>query len=258
MTPVLTATRRRVCSASHREADELEHEGRAGGCPTDLRPVPGRWPSTARRPGPRPFVTEVLLILPHYGLLLAVVPVLARLPTRALLPVAALAFAVPSVVVGVVADHGLRAADQPETWGELLDVPFLLGHLVWSGGYPVIGWVGFVLVGLWLARLALGERRLRWQLVLGGLVVTALQSLVAWAAAGSDDRLASSLLRSDAHSNHLAWYVLATGTAVATIGASLLLADAAPRGSSPFQRLGRVMLSAYVLHLAVGAWRVWE
>ena len=57
-----------------------------------------------------------------------------------------------AVVAAVVDDHHLRVGDQPSSYGDLLDGLGLVRALLWTGGYPLVGWIGFVLVGLWLAR----------------------------------------------------------------------------------------------------------
>ncbi len=205
-----------------------------------------------------PLVPQVYVILPHYGLLLALVPVLRRLPDRLLLPAAGLSFLVPSVVVAAVVDHGMRGEQQPRTYGELLDVVFLARHLVWTGGYPLVGWIGFVLVGLWLARIHLASRRVQIRLVVVGLALASLQPLVAAASRRTSQPLASALLESHAHSNLFAWYVLASATAVGVVGLCLVLADVAPRAMRPLEPLGRLLLTAYVLHLALGVVLVWD
>jgi uncharacterized membrane protein YeiB len=204
-----------------------------------------------------PLVPQVFVILPHYGVLLALVVLLRRLPARALLPAAALAFVVPSLVVAAVGSDDLRSGGQPDTYADLLDVPDVVAGLVWTGGYPLVGWTGFVLVGLLLARLPLADRSVQRRLVVVGAVVGGLQPLAAMAWARSSEPLTSALLDSRAHSNQLAWYVLASATAVAVIGACLLVADRAAALLRPLQRLGQVMLTAYVLHLGIGVWLVW-
>ncbi|MGH9285129.1 MAG: heparan-alpha-glucosaminide N-acetyltransferase domain-containing protein, partial [Acidimicrobiales bacterium] len=48
-----------------------------------------------------PYADRVYLVLPHYGLLLAAVPLLRRLPAQALLAAAGAAFLAPSAIVAV-------------------------------------------------------------------------------------------------------------------------------------------------------------
>ena len=188
-----------------------------------------------------PLVDRVYLILPHYGILLALFPLVRRMPTRWLLPAAAAAFLIPSTVTALVGDLGLRAGGQPSTYGEVLDLPAVVGGIVWTGGYPIIGWAGFVLVGAWVVRLPLRRAGTQWALLAGSLAVAATQPLVA-AIDGSP------FLDSAAHSNQTAWYVLAAATAVAVLAACLLLADRA-RAIVP---LGQMALTAYLAHLLLG------
>ena len=196
-----------------------------------------------------PFVDHVYLILPHYGILLALFPLVRRLRTRWLLPAAAGAFLVPSIVVTTVGDHGLRSAGQPSTYGELLDAPTVLGGLLWTGGYPLVGWAGFVLVGAWVVRLRLHDARTQWWLLVGSMAVSATQPL---AAAGHRAFDRSPFLDSAAHSNQTAWFVLAAATAVAVVAACLIVARRAARLVHAVVPLGQTALTAYLGHLLVG------
>jgi len=192
-----------------------------------------------------PLVDHVYLILPHYGILLALFPLVRRTPTRWLLPAAGAAFLIPSVIVATVGDLGLRSAGQPESYGDLLDGLGVVGQLLWTGGYPVIGWAGFVLVGAWVVRLPLRNAGTQWALLAGATALAATQPIVA---AGSRALDGSPFLDGATHSNQTAWYVLAAATAVAVLAACLLLAPAL-RAVVP---LGQVALSAYLAHLVLG------
>ena len=55
-----------------------------------------------------------------------------------------------------------------------------------------------------------------------------------------------------AHSNQTAWYLLASASAVAVLGACLLIAGRARTLVQPLVPLGQVALSAYLAHLFVG------
>jgi len=196
-----------------------------------------------------PFVDDVYLILPHYGILLALFPLVRRAPTRWLLPLSGIAFLAPSVVVATLGDQGLRGAGQPTTYGDLLDTSEILGQVLWTGGYPLVGWVGFVLVGAWLARRGLGDHRTQRRLLVGGTVIAAVQPLVAVAHAALGR---PPFLDSAAHSNQTAWYIVASATAVAVLAGCLIVARQARRVALALAPLGQVALSAYVAHLLVG------
>jgi uncharacterized protein len=186
-----------------------------------------------------PLVDRVFLILPHYGILLALFPLVRLMPTRWLLPAAGVAFLVPSVLTAPFGDLGMRAGGQPSTYAELLDVPAVLGNILWSGGYPLLGWAGFVLVGAWVVRLPLRSRRTQWALLAGSVALAATQPLVAGG---------SGFLDATAHSNQTAWYLLASATAVAVLAACLLAAGAL----RPLVPLGQMALTAYLAHLLLG------
>ena len=196
-----------------------------------------------------PFVDHVYLILPHYGILLALFPLVRRVPTRWLLPAAGAAFLVPSIVVSTVGDLGLRSAGQPSTYGELLDAPTVLGGLLWTGGYPLLGWAGFVLLGAWVVRLSLHDARTQWWLLVGSVAVSATQPL---AAAGYRAFDRSPFFDSAAHSNQTAWYVLAAATAVAVLAGCMIVARRAARVAHAVVPLGHTALTAYLAHLLVG------
>jgi len=201
-----------------------------------------------------PYTDRVYLILPHYGLLLAAVVLLRRLDTRALLPLAAVAFLIPSVVAATGDAHGLRSALQPDSYDEVLDIGPTVWNLVWTGGYPLVGWIGFVLIGLWLSRQRLGDAALQWRLLVVGAAVAATQPVLA----SIDASWAADFLDSSAHSNRTAWYVLSAASAVAVIAGCLLVAGVGRRLQQPLVHLGQLALSAYLLHLVVGGVLVWD
>jgi uncharacterized protein len=186
-----------------------------------------------------PLVDRVYLILPHYGILLALFPLVRLIPTRWLLPAAGVAFLIPSALVATFGQMGLRAGGQPSTYGELLDLPAVLGTILWTGGYPIVGWAGFVLVGAWVVRLRLRAAGTQWALLVGSVALAATQPLAAGGAG---------FLDATAHSNQTAWYVLASATAVAVLAACLLAAG----GLRLLVPLGQMALTAYLAHLLLG------
>lgn len=214
-----------------------------------------------------PYVQAIALILPHYGVLLVTVPLLRRLPTSALLPSALVAFLVPTVAGAFVADDRLRSVPQPASWSALADLGSAARLLMWTGAYPLVGWVGFTMVGLWLSRQRLHSRAVRWWLLAAGLAVALTQPALALvadvspsAAPGRSEGWAT-FLDATAHSNRLLWYVVASATAVAVIAGCLLVVDGSRVGGSAVSRtlasLGQLALSAYLAHIVLGVEVVW-
>jgi hypothetical protein len=113
----------------------------------------------------------VAVILANYGLLFAVACVALGARPRGLLLTAA-----AWVVTAPMADHVLRQhlpagpGDQPSfaTLGRPVE---MLTHLVLTGYYPVLLWAPYVLVGLALGRLRLGDRATAARVALAGLVI---------------------------------------------------------------------------------------
>lgn len=205
-----------------------------------------------------PHVHAVLLILPHLGLALAVIPLLRRLPDRGLLAATLIAFAVPAAVTAVVDDHGLRRATQPTDYGDLLAVPDVLGNILWSGGYPLAGWIGFVLIGVWMARRALDDDSMLRRLAIGGIVISLAQPLFDAGFRAFDGRThdadaggMAAFLDASAHSNRTAWFVLACATVVAVTAICLLLVRGRRTVARPLVLLGQLALTAYVAHIVL-------
>ncbi|MBG6083782.1 heparan-alpha-glucosaminide N-acetyltransferase domain-containing protein [Zhihengliuella flava] len=122
--------------------------------------------------------TNVAVILTHYGLLfLAVIPFLWVRTSHLLMwavgwlclsPVV-LYVAVPWVTRWV---HPADVGGSP-TFTDLTRPATLVADLLFTGYYPVVVWVGFLLLGLWVGRLNVQRPPLALALLLGGAVVSA-------------------------------------------------------------------------------------
>jgi uncharacterized protein len=211
-----------------------------------------------------PYTHRVFHILAHYGVLLATVPLWRRLPSRWLLVGASAAFVVPSAVVALLADTGLRARGQPGSYGDLADLGYLPGNLLWTGGYPLVGWLGFLLIGLWLARQPLRERVARRRILAVGVAVMLTQPLLSAAHHRAGGRRGpgrpegfAAFFDTRAHSNRTAWYVVGAATAAVVLMLCLALTQRRPRWAVPFSRLGQLALTAYLAHLVLGEQWLW-
>ena len=210
----------------------------------------------------------VAVILAYYGLLFAVATPLLRLRT----PVLAASAAV-WCVAGPVASHVLRAGraalpdDQPG-FAALAAPGDLLRELTLTGYYPVLPWLTYLLAGMAVGRADLRSVRVAWGLLGGGVV------LAVAAAAGSALLLGpgggAAVLGPDLTERWFgtvptdSWWWLAveaphtgtpfdlahtTGTALAVLGAALLLARAAPALLWPLAAVGAMPLTLYTLHV---------
>lgn len=134
------------------------------------------------------FTTPVAVILQYYALFFLVAVALRRLPTRWLLPAAALVVALGVVNRWYVAPH-LPTPYQvvpgdPSVWGGLgllLRPHVLVSTLVSTGTYPLFPAFAFVLVGLWLGRQDLASARVRRGLVVVGLAMAVVGYGAGWA-----------------------------------------------------------------------------
>jgi hypothetical protein len=210
----------------------------------------------------------VAVILAYYGLLFALAVPLLRL--RA--PVLAAA-AVLWCVLGPVLSHLLRAGRparpgvQPG-FAALAEPAELLRELALTGYYPVLPWLTYLLAGLAVGRTDLRSSRVAAGLLGGG-------ALLALAAAGGSALLlgaggGASVLGPEVARRRYgtvptdSWWWLAveaphtgtpfdlahtTGTALAVLGAALLLARVAPVVAWPLAAVGSTTLTLYTLHV---------
>jgi hypothetical protein len=211
---------------------------------------------------------QVAVILPYYGLLFAVATPLLRLRALSL---AALAAA--WCVLGPVASHLLRGGARPGAqpgFAALADPVRVLRELALTGYYPVLTWTTFLLVGMAVGRADLRSGRLAAGLLGGGAALAVAAGAVSgWllGPGGGGAVLGPDLARrrygtvptdtwwwlalDDPHTGTPFDLAHTTGTALAVLGAMLLLARAAPALVWPSAAVGAVPLTLYTLHVAV-------
>lgn len=130
-------------------------------------------------------------------------------------------------------------------------------NLFFNGWHPVIPWLGFLLFGIILSRLSLGERATQWKLVLGGIIAFVVaEGVSAWLMArlGSiDPELA--VLASTGPVPPMPLYTLAgLGAACVVVGGCLLVSDRL-KAMGVLRLLtpaGRQTLTLYIAHILVG------
>lgn len=224
--------------------------------------------------------TGVAVILAYYGLLFVLaLPFLGLRPRPAAVAAGVIAVVAPLLSSLLRADLPGRIATNP-TFGDLLEDPVqLLVTLSLTGYYPGLAWTAYICAGLAVGRLALGTARVAATLVCGGAalaVVAAGGSRVLLGPLGGIPELAES---SGLPAGELAllldhsmygtvptdtWWWLAVdaphsttpfdllhtiGTAVALLGAMLLVARVARPLLSPLAAAGSMTLTLYTAHV---------
>lgn len=201
---------------------------------------------------------SVAVILHHYGALYLVGILALGVPRRAILALAAgvsilgpLAYLAGRMLAP--AFFGRRTVELGDGPGEVA-----LGLLV-SGPYPLIVWSAPLLWGLWIGRLDLRDGAVRMRLIAigAGLALLGLvlaEILVPLFGEPGSVRDWRHVLTHTPHSQMPFWLMSALGSAMAVLGAALVLADRFARVALPLAILGQSALSVYVAHLLALHW----
>ncbi len=229
---------------------------------------------------------NVAIILCQYALLFLLLLPFTTLGPRVLYPLAFGWLALSPVLAfplraGLWQSMGAEAVtDGNPCWLNLF-TPSFLPDLLLTGTYPAFQWLGYLLLGLALARSDLGKLRLAWTMLAGGVLVAVASRLISdlllysggglaalrRTAEGSEFYLEPLLyVRSLAERQDESWWWLTVstphsgspfdllgtaGTALAVIGGFLLLARRLRPLVLPFAVIGRIPLTLYVGHVGV-------
>ncbi|MGW4822710.1 DUF418 domain-containing protein [Streptomyces sp. NPDC004227] len=241
--------------------------------------------------------TQVDVILSFYGLLFLAVLPMYRLRARTLALIAATgALILPQVL------YVIRKLIEEENWADTVAARDPLARISGTGGiiellftgeYPVLTWMPFLIAGMAVARLDLARSGIRSRLVLTGGALALLGYGGSWlalrlvphtlsaVAAATGGSSASSAWWSDTvgepeDGTPLAWLLVAaphsqttfsilgnTGVALVAVAVCLTVADRMPRLTrlaAPVAAVGMTALTVYVLHI-VALWfftHVWH
>ncbi|MER5935876.1 DUF418 domain-containing protein [Streptomyces sp. NPDC001928] len=226
--------------------------------------------------------TSVEVILAFYGLYFLLVLPLHRLGARALAIIAAAgALVLPQILY--VVQHALPADGADGIWAWPADADGIVS-LLFTGSYPALTWIPFVIAGMAVARLDLAATAVRVRLALTGVCLAVLGYAGSWVALhlvpgamsrlsevswGGDGTVSSAwwsdtwgypdgstpagLLVASPHSETTLSIVANTGVAIAVLVGCLAAVDASPRFhrlTRPVIAVGSMSLTAYVLHIA--------
>jgi uncharacterized membrane protein len=233
--------------------------------------------------------TNIAIILFHYGVLFLVALPFVGLRLRALA-----AWAAGWLLLAPVAAYLLRpavaGAVEPSSLGgnpvfEHFLVPrTLAADILLTGYYPVVQWLGFILVGMVIGRLDLSRLGVQLNLLGAGIVAAVAAKLVSAQLLGPGGGLAALLATPDGSRYPLeamldvglagvdqsgSWWWLAVsaphsgtpfdlvhvaGSAAAVVGACLLLTRRFPGALLPLSAPGAMTLTLYSLHICVMSW----
>jgi uncharacterized membrane protein YeiB len=214
--------------------------------------------------------TPVEVILAFYGLFFLLVLPLHRLGARALaITVGAGALVLPQILY--VVHQALDSSEPGGIWTWPGDADGILS-LLFTGSYPALTWIPFVIAGMAVARLDLAATAVRIRLAFTGTVLAVLGHGGSWLALhlvpgalsavgasawwsdtwGHPEGSPAELLVASPHSETTLSILGNTGVAIAVLIGCLAAVDAFPRFgriARPVIAVGSMSLTAYVFHV---------
>ncbi|UCG20647.1 MAG: DUF418 domain-containing protein [Deltaproteobacteria bacterium] len=142
-----------------------------------------------------------------------------------------------------------------------------IGHIFFNGCFPVIPWMAFITVGMWLGRQDFSDRFFRRKILLAGIGTVAcaesLSKVVIYLSSSAQP--GSGLEKLLPFFQIVSWdpmplfMISSTGTALVVI--ALIMELATNYGNSrwvlPFATVGQITLTLYVTHIIVGSILLW-
>jgi uncharacterized membrane protein YeiB len=204
-------------------------------------------------------ISPISDILHFYAVYIAIAACLLTLSKRSLAVLAlATITARPLIMTGFdfVKSWDFNTVADAGIWN-LLEI---VGHFLFNGCYPVIPWVAFVMVGMWIGRRDLPDRSLRKKILLIGCVAVVLAESVSRAFIHISSWAQFDLKGLLPWFEIAAWdrtplfMLSATGTALVVISLSMMLADRYGNALwiKPHIAAGQTTLTLYVAHIIVG------
>lgn len=216
------------------------------------------------------------IILTYYGVLF-----LLGLPFLALRARSLALLAAAWVVLAPIASHLVRPELPPRGFespaaDQLVDPGQLASELLFTGYYPAIPWLAYLLAGMALGRCDLRDRRLLSALAVGGLSLAIIATLVSRALVdpGVSDLYARGMFGTTPADGDWSWLLLVAphsatpfdlaqtiGSALFVIAVCLLLERALPVAGRTFLAVlfgaGTMTLTLYSLHVVLRTPDVW-
>jgi uncharacterized membrane protein YeiB len=200
-------------------------------------------------------------ILHFYGIYFALGACFLTATDRSLWWFSALVLALATVLLigfEILPGEGWVDVNDPAFWTPL----GLLRNAFIDGYYPVLPWMGFILIGMWLGRRDLRDASQQRRLALASAVVFVLAEtgarLIAYFTEMhtfvTDIPMIEYFFEAYPFPPTPVYFLSAGSTAVLAVVASLFIADrqSLRRWTAPLAAVGRMALSVYVLHILAG------
>jgi uncharacterized membrane protein YeiB len=147
------------------------------------------------------------------------------------------------------------------------NLPGIIGHTFFNGCFPVIPWMAFITLGMWLGRQDFSDRALGKKILLAGIGAVAFAESLSRVTIylSSSVHLGRGLEKLLPFFQIASWdpmplfMVSAMGTALVVIALIMKLADKYnnARWVLPFASVGQTTLTLYVTHIIVGGLLLW-
>jgi uncharacterized protein len=198
-------------------------------------------------------------ILHYYGIFLAVGALLLNAPDRRLLGLASILVVLFAFLLVLGVDYNAGWDWRTLTYRDFWTPRGFVRNLIFNGFHPVVPWLAFLVLGMWLGRRDLRTPEVWRRLLLAGFVVavaaeTASRLLVAVAIPrlGAEDAVA---VFGTAPMPPMPLYMLAaSGTSIVVIVLCVRMAErfAGARWLAPLVATGQLALTLYVAHVVIG------
>lgn len=213
-------------------------------------------------------LTPVAVILGAYALLFVLaIPFLRMRPTALLAWAGGVALVMPTLVL--LTRYLVLGGTSPDVYaytdaGQVAIIIPVVADL-WSGYYPALSWVLYILVGLAVGRMPLRRWSTALGLLVGGALVSAAGYLPGLALERETSGLLQDLVTIEPHSNTFFEMVGNVGFAVAVLGLCLVVTTSvAPMRVvlTPVSAMGAMSLTVYSTHIVIirlmGSEAVWN
>jgi hypothetical protein len=220
--------------------------------------------------------TGIAVILTYYGVLFLLGLPFTLLRARALTVLAACWVVLVPLLSHIVRPHLPERGVESPTFGQLADPGRLASELLFTGYYPVVAWLAYLLVGLALGRADLRDRTLLVAITTGGLGVALVATQISRSVVdpARADLHATGMYGNPPADGDWSWMLLVAphsatpfdlaqtiGSALFVIGACLLVERALPRAATAVVAVlfgaGTMTLTLYSLHVLMRTPDVW-